>query len=635
MWVIVISFLVSIGTLSVRRIGWLEFLELAAYDWTLRIRPNPPQSPSPITLINITEEDIRNLGRWPITDRTLADALKTLVTYEPRAIGFDLYRDLEVPPGRKELNQVLTTHEEVVGIMKFGEIANGGIPPPMVLQETNQVGFSDMVVDHGGIVRRGLLFLDDGENTYTSFALRLALLFLESEGIFLESDPTHPEFLKLGTATFPPFEGNDGAYINADSQGYQFLLDIEKKTSSPRFSLTTLMSGKVPQEAIRGKVVIVGVVSEGVKDHFYTSYSRGLDAVQQVPGCELHANIVHQLIRAGLEGKTPVSTWSERQEEGWVLAWSLAGGLIGFALRGLWRFALVVTGGVVLIVIMALLALMNGWWIPLIPPALTWVFSSSLMTAYLANKEKKERDLVMQLFSRHVSGEVAETVWNERDQFIHSGRLRSQKLIVTTLFSDLEGFTHVAENMDPQQLMEWLNTFMEPMAKIIMDHGGVVDDYYGDAIKANFGVPFARKNEGENRQDAIHAVTCALAMEREMVKLHHEWQDHQLPTVRMRIGIYTGPVVVGSLGSAQRLKYTTIGDTVNVAARIESLDKQFTSWTMGNGICRILVGESTHQYIEGLWQTQEVGQFSLKGKDTPIIVYRVIGQDEQGEDKGM
>ena len=121
--------------------------------------------------------------------------------------------------------------------------------------------------------------------------------------------------------------------------------------------------------------------------------------------------------------------------------------------------------------------------------------------------------------------------------------------------------------------MDWMNEYIETMAQLVMKHGGVVDDYYGDAIKANFGVPLPRLSETEIKQDAINAVSCALAMEAEMRRLHAVWKQQGMPTARMRIGIFTGPAVAGSLGSAQRLKYTTVGDTVNIAARLESYDK--------------------------------------------------------------
>ena len=202
-------------------------------------------------------------------------------------------------------------------------------------------------------------------------------------------------------------------------------------------------------------------------------------------------------------------------------------------------------------------------------------------------------------------------------------------MIVTVLFTDLEGYTGASEKMTPQVLMDWTNTYLDIMAQSVMKHGGVVDDYFGDAIKANFGVPIARTTEAEIKQDAVNAVNCALAMEKEMERLRRHWQERQLPTARLRIGIFTGPVVAGSLGTAERLKYTTLGDTVNTAARLESWDKDAWEPDFGDRPCRILIGESTWQYLDQQFHSERVGQLTLKGKNEKVTVYRLTGGLDQ------
>jgi len=232
----------------------------------------------------------------------------------------------------------------------------------------------------------------------------------------------------------------------------------------------------------------------------------------------------------------------------------------------------------------------------------------------------------MQIFSRHVSKEVAESIWRQRDKFLDGGRPRAQKLVVTTLFSDLKGFTPVAEGMDPLALVEWLNMYMETMAGLVAQHGGVVDDYFGDGIKANFGVPFPRLSEDEIKQDAINAVDCALAMEAEMARINAQWRDQGLPTVGLRVGILTGPSVAGALGSAQRLKYTTIGNTVNAASRLESFDKASFDLHSSGSPCRILIGNGTWRYVDDRFETEGIGRVKLKGLDQEIMVYRVVAK---------
>ena len=322
-----ISGLVVLIIIGLRNAGRFESLELAAYDWFIRLRPISSASESRVVVIEITEEDIRKHDQWPLTDATLAQALATLVKYEPRSIGLDVFRDISVPPGREQLDSVLSENHNIIVVTKFGE---GGVQPPPVLKNTDQVGFNDIIVDPGGIVRRGILFLDDGERVFYSFDLRLALLYLQAEGIAPQSDPFNPQHIMLGQTSIEPFEEDDGGYVRADARGYQFLLDfLDARGSFPTISLTTLLAGEVENDAIKDKVVLVGFTAESVKDLFYTPRSRGFREAQQIQGVMLHANIVSELLRFAMDGSSPVITLSERQEAFWILLWTLMGSAAG------------------------------------------------------------------------------------------------------------------------------------------------------------------------------------------------------------------------------------------------------------------------------------------------------------------
>ena len=628
-----IGAIVFLGIVGLRNTGSLESLELTAYDWYIRLQPEVPGPDPPIALIEINESDIQNQAGWPLTDATVYKVLGILTQYHPRAIGLDLYRDTPVPPGSKELEAILSKNHSIIMPMKFGGDGKVGIPPPPALKDTDQVGFNDIIVDPGGIVRRGLLFLDDGKNVFYSFSLRLALLYLRSEGVSPQPDTLNPEHLRLGQTTIQPFKANDGGYIGADARGYQFLLDFRKsRRPFPSYSLSTLLSLQIKPESIKNKVVLIGTKTEGVKDFFFTPFSRGLQSDQQISGVELHAYIINQLLAFALQGRTPMRTLSDWQEWFWILLWSLAGGTMGVVVRSPWRFLLLVLGCLFILVFAVYFAFLRGWWIPLVPPAIAWFISAAVITAYMSNKERLERASLMQLFSKHVSREVAEVIWKERDQFLDGGRPRSQKLISTVLFTDIEGFTALSEKMDPRTLIDWLNTYLEAMAQLVTEHGGIVDDYAGDGLKADFGVPLARTTEAEISQDAVNAVNCALAMEREIKRLNTFWQERNLPTVNMRVGIFTGPVVAGSLGSTKRLKYTTVGDTVNIASRLERLGKDLVGYDFKNSPCRILIGESTLRYPGNQFKTEKVGEVSLKGKVEKITTYCLMGRIDECSD---
>src|SRR5262249_18092401 len=186
----------------------------------------------------------------------------------------------------------------VVAVTKFGDAASAGVRPPAVLKGTDQVGFNDILVDPGGVVRRGLLFLDDSTAATNSFALQLALRYLEPEGVKPSPDPRNPAPLRLGRTTIRPLEPNDGGYVGADAGGYQFLLDLWGGARPfGSVDLTTGVAGNVSPDLVRDKIVLIGVTAESINDDFYTPLSRGLRGGQHIAGVAVHAHIVSQLLR--------------------------------------------------------------------------------------------------------------------------------------------------------------------------------------------------------------------------------------------------------------------------------------------------------------------------------------------------
>jgi adenylate cyclase len=619
------SLLITLVVLAVRAIGWFEVVDLKAYDWLLRSRSLQEVSDPRVAYIEVTEEDIQLQGRWPISDAVLAEALERIGRAGPRVIGVDIYRDIDVPPGRAELNRYLSAHDNIVVVMKLGEGKSSGIAPPTVLSGSEQTGFNDMLVDPDGIVRRGLLFLDHGAQVHYAFPLRLALRYLQAEGIVPAPDSTNPEWLRLGAVTLRPFESSDGGYVRADANGYQFLLDYQAATIKPSvYSLTALLAGQVPPEALQDKVVLVGVNAPSVPDLFHTPLTAAGGSGEIMPGVELHGLIVSQLLRAGVQGQRPMSSLSEIEEAVWIVLWGVFAGISVRLGRSPWTFTIVGLIGLAALAGATIGMFWQGLWLPFVPAAVNWLACAAVVTASVLSTERQQRAMLMNLFSRHVSEEIAEAIWQHREQFLDGGRPRSQKMMVSVLFSDFKGYTSMAEKLDPQTLMDWINSYVEAMASVIGAQGGVVDDYAGDGIKANFGVPVPRQTEEEIAEEARRAVRCAVAMARQLGVLNTTWEARGFQSVGMRIGIATGSVVSGSLGSVQRLKYTTVGDTVNAAARLESLDLEKVSMPPGSA-CRILIDERTRACVGGEFEVESIGEVMVKGKQQPLLTYRVLG----------
>jgi adenylate cyclase len=626
------SLLVFLVVFGLREAGVLEPLGLAAYDWNIRLRRPETRPGPPVVLVTVTEQDIQELKTWPLPDAVLARALQTLVDDGALAVGVDIYRDIPVPPGHEELNAVLRKNHQIIATMKFSSGGGSGVAPPPVLEGSDQVGFTDVPVDSDGTVRRGLLFVDDGKNTYYSLALRVALLYLGAHQVPISGDPENPSYIRFGHTTIRPFAPNDGSYVRADAGGYQFLLDYREPPGAfPAITLSQLLSGEFDPAILKGKIALIGVTAASVKDSFRTPYNRGFGDSPSMYGIALHAHIASQLLRAGLRGDAPIGVIGDGAEDLWILMWCVLGAALAYRLRSVWRFSLAVAGGLALLALGVHGLFLLGWWIPLVSPALGWVGAAGLTLAYVSSREKKERSSLMSLFSSYTSAQLAETIWNEREQFLSGGRPRPQKLTATAFFTDVASFTTVSEKLDPQALMDWLSEFMEVVTPLVSERGGVILRFIGDSIMAVFGVPVARTSEQEVAQDAVNAVDCALAIERRVVELNRSLEQRGLPLVGMRIGILTGPMVAGSLGSAKRLEYNVHGDTVNTASRLESFDKEGFAPDYFRTPCRILVGESTLRRLGDQFHTELVGEARLKGKAETTRIHRVYGRKVQPE----
>ncbi|MEO1133461.1 MAG: adenylate/guanylate cyclase domain-containing protein [Cyanobacteria bacterium J06639_1] len=619
---------IALLVLGLRGAGLLQSLELALYDRMFRWRPLEPKDER-IAIVGVNEADLQRSG-WPLPDDELARLIQQLSAMEPRAIGLDFYRDLPEPPGTDLLEAVMRETPYLIGIeKKIGESSDAGVAPSEILAAAGRIGVNDVVGDRDGRQRLATLFLADEANLrpdgsisqLPSFGLLLSGLYLQAEGIAPSAAASGA--MQLNDAVFRPFEANDGGYVRADANGYQVLLNYRGPSGSfDLVSLSDILDGQVAEALIRDRVVLIGPTAGSLNDYFLTPYSNELSGSPELmAGVEIHANVVSHVLSAALDGRPQFRVLADRWEWALTLTASVASATLCWVLR-LRRttlVALVALGGG--LTVGAYVAFVQGWWMPLVPPFLALAGSATLTTGYIARLESSDRQQVMNLFGRHVTTEVAEAIWRDRDQFVADGRLPGRRVTATVLFTDLKNFSTTSEKFDPEALMVWLNEYMEAMTREVLDRQGIVDKFIGDAVMAVFGVPIPSQDYDEIEENARQAVRCALAMGESLDKLNRRWAAQGRPTTAMRVGIATGSVVVGSLGSAQRMDYTTIGDTVNVAARLESFDK-----SIDGGTCRILIESDTYALCQHEFECQSIGSVKLKGRQQQELVYQVISE---------
>ncbi|MBF2029932.1 MAG: adenylate/guanylate cyclase domain-containing protein [Oscillatoriales cyanobacterium C42_A2020_001] len=595
--------------LLLRFTGLLQLLELATLDQLFLLRPLEPID-SRIAIVTISEADIQKLRQYPFSDATLARLIQNLKQHRPSAIGLDLYRDLPIEPGHSELVKIFATTPNLIGVQKVSQSADSApVAPPPVLKQRDQVGANDFVLDPDGKIRRSFLTVDEqpGQSIF-SFSFKLAYQYLAQRGV--ESNLTPENHIFAGSTVFRPFESNDGGYIRAHTGGYQILINY--RGGIQRFQtidMMTVLENRVPPEVVRDRIVLIGNIAESHKDLFYTPYSSTLlSPPERMPGVVIHANLVSEILSSAMNGREMLHTLPEWAEWLWIMGWVAIAAIISWQQRKsagnarfwlLRRFQLLVAGGCLFAGVY--LSFLAGWWIPLVPAFLGITGAAFSIMSYLAHSAAEMR----KTFGRYLTDEVVSNLLETPS----GQQLGGERRKVTVLMSDLRGFSANAERLPPEKVVTLLNLYLGAMADVVDRYKGTINEFIGDGIFVMFGAPIARAD------DCQRAIACAVAMQLAMKTVNDQNQQLGLPVIEMGIGINTGEVVVGNVGSQKRAKYTVIGSHVNLAARIES-------YTVGG---QILISEDTLR--EAAYDVQVDGELKVepKGIRNPITLYEIGG----------
>ncbi len=390
--VLITSAGVTGAVIILRLFGILQSSELAVLDQLFHLRPPEPVD-NRIVIVEINEQDIKQVGEWPVPDNVMAQLLVKLNSYQPRAIGLDIYRNLPVKPGHAEFVNACETIPSLIGIEKIRDKTSPGVPPPPGLSQGQQVGFNNVIPDADGKVRRSLLYWHVDGKRHTSFALKLAMAYLKAEGITPKPADVNPEYLQLGQSVFRSFKSNDGGYVQANAKGYQVLANFRRPTSFRTVSMADVLADRVNPSWMRSRIVLIGSTAPSLQDFFYIPNSgSSIEGAKPISGVELHASFVSQILSSALEGRPLINVWPDPVEGLWIFCWSSLGAGLVWQVRSPRRrsvgFLLVGAG----LYGSCYLAFLAGWWLPLIPPLLALLGSAAVITSHLAHvKEELKR----------------------------------------------------------------------------------------------------------------------------------------------------------------------------------------------------------------------------------------------------
>ena len=600
----------------------LEGVNLLAYDLITYLRPAPSARPLPIAIIGISESDIRTYG-WPIDDRLLCQAIDDLSDQGARAIGLDLYRDKGVGPQQNCLRQRVKSNPRLVSIFNLAD----GIGPIPGTPE-RQHGYNDLILDVDGVIRRDLVHVSGQNEATVSLPLRLHEIASGNSQLRQQIEAGRGPEQWLGA--------DSGGYYSLDASGYQQMLPFWQPGSFRHWTLQQLLNGEVPASALRGTTVLIGSTAPSLRDLFEVPHTRFNYGVSQqlMPGVEVHAQRLAALMSrpgqtlAGLPSNPRIWAASVSLTNAFVLLACLLGALVAERISPIRRGLLILTllllswsGAAVG------LLLLSHVWLEMSEPLVSLLLfggTGLLRRGALAQQQRKQ---IERLLGQTTSPAVAQELWSQRDTLLSDGQFEGKVLPVTVIFSDTASFTTVSEKLAPAALLAWLNRGMARCVPAITRRGGMVNKFTGDGFLGVYGAPISPGIGA----DARAAVATALEIQEGMVELNEDLARDQSPTMRMRIGIHSGSVLAGSMGSSERLEYAVIGDTVNCASRLESLDKEHH-----DNVVRVLVSSATREILlqdasadERGWCQRLIwkawGTLPVKGRKEPLEIWELRG----------
>lgn len=622
----------------------LDRMTAMAEDLSARYAAKPYQS-ADIVVLDIDEASIAKLGQWPWTRYRLAHMLTKLKESGTAAVAFDF---IFSEPDRTSPAQIKSLWESVCGapltnntftlIPDFDEmfaaslsengravlgcafylsqsqvsvaddplylrrwnnietdstIAPTGLTPassaifplPSLRKATrHDTGFITITPDYDRIIRRTPMVIQYGQNIYSALSIEAVRLYLRKRNNLYRLNPSTGHLVSINLHE---------RSINLDPGGVAII--NYRNNLPPTYPMHKLISNEIPKTALDGKIVFIGTSAIGLHDLVNTPLSKSISGVY------IHTTLADNMLANDLLHTIPKSIWTGAIIILGLLA--IAAGLYLSIPLGTLLAVLLASATFAVTIYLRTLVYAASPFEPL--AAITLGFLLTALVRFIIID--KQRKIVRAMFGSMVSPKILSHL-----EHMASGNLvlQGERRIVTVLFTDLESFTSISEKLPPQQLTDLLREYFEPMTEICLRHNAYINKFIGDAIMAVYNVPTELSNHVEE------AVRSAIEMQTKLAELRPLFEQKYGVTLRMRIGIHTGEATAGNMGSERRFEYTVLGDTVNLASRLEGENKKHGTW--------ILVSEAVRENISSAILTRPVGEVTVRNRKEAVLVHEVL-----------
>ena len=607
-----------IFTFLLQVLGMFEMLENKSFDMRFRLRGPKIVDETGIALVTIDDQSFLSLKhKWPFPRSYFARAIENLADAGAALIIVDieLTEPSNINPYDDQfLSQIIRNFPHVILagklVTEYGSHQTINRYPLKPLPEFLSAGahwaYANVNLDEDGFIRRYNLFQDLHDKKYFSLVIE-ALRYLQNisqQAISTDND----ENIKVGKFVIPKYQDNTMLINFAGQAGhfptYSFanILDDHRLTLPDPDEDTDIFDLWKESGMFKDKIVFLGASAEELQDNKFTPFFSYEGIKQKMPGVEMHANALHTIL---------TGDFIEPASSLFVFFILIILAIIAFILSGKLPPLLGLISGIgviisYLIICYLFFSKMNTW-LPMVYPVANFSLCYGANIVHKILVEQREKGRYRKTFQQYVARSVVDSMLNTGELPKYGGERKT----LTVLFSDIRSFTTYSEKYQPEIVVQRLSEYLTAMVDTIFKHNGTLDKFVGDEIMAVYGAPYYFADHAQR------ACETALDMVSSLRTLQKNWSEKELEYFQIGIGINTGKVIVGNLGSIQLFDYTVIGDEVNLGARLEGANKHYST--------TIIISESTFQEVKHKAIARELDNVRVKGKKRPVKIYELRG----------